>query len=220
MVRRRATKAGVVEKIGNHSFCGTGITTFLLNDPPLGRPGSTTGGAIRSPRTRWSAYGSSRASARVAPFVVSIDSMSRQTTTVGVPSHLMGLAGGKAGVWRGVSLTLVVFALAIKVLVPPGFMVASDTSAFPLVICTGHGPLVLGGHGDQKGPSHKTSDAPCPFAGSSTPPTPTVTATVAEPLETPVEQVVGATSADQTPGRGLAAPPPQSRAPPAFPDMT
>ena len=29
MVRRRATAAGVVEKIGNHSFRGTGITTFL-----------------------------------------------------------------------------------------------------------------------------------------------------------------------------------------------
>jgi len=29
MVRRRATKAGVVEKIGNHSFRGTGITTYL-----------------------------------------------------------------------------------------------------------------------------------------------------------------------------------------------
>ena len=35
MVRRRATKASVVEKIGNHSFRGTGITTFLLNDGTL-----------------------------------------------------------------------------------------------------------------------------------------------------------------------------------------
>ncbi|CAN7634955.1 tyrosine-type recombinase/integrase [Phenylobacterium sp. LjRoot219] len=35
MVRRRAAKAGVVEKIGNHSFRGTGITTFLLNDGSL-----------------------------------------------------------------------------------------------------------------------------------------------------------------------------------------
>jgi len=35
MVRRRATRAGVVEKIGNHSFRGTGITTFLLNDGSL-----------------------------------------------------------------------------------------------------------------------------------------------------------------------------------------
>jgi site-specific recombinase XerD len=35
MVRRRAARAGVVEKIGNHSFRGTGITTFLLNDGSL-----------------------------------------------------------------------------------------------------------------------------------------------------------------------------------------
>ena len=35
MVRRRATKAGVVEKIGNHSFRGTGITTYLENQGTL-----------------------------------------------------------------------------------------------------------------------------------------------------------------------------------------
>jgi site-specific recombinase XerD len=35
MVRRRATKAGVAEKIGNHSFRGTGITTYLQNDGTL-----------------------------------------------------------------------------------------------------------------------------------------------------------------------------------------
>jgi site-specific recombinase XerD len=35
MVRRRATKAGVVEKIGNHSFRGTGITSYLENDGTL-----------------------------------------------------------------------------------------------------------------------------------------------------------------------------------------
>lgn len=35
MVRRRALAAGVVAKIGNHSFRGTGITTFLLNDGTL-----------------------------------------------------------------------------------------------------------------------------------------------------------------------------------------
>jgi site-specific recombinase XerD len=35
MVRRRASAAGVVAKIGNHSFRGTGITTFLLNDGTL-----------------------------------------------------------------------------------------------------------------------------------------------------------------------------------------
>ena len=35
MVRRRAVKAGVVEKIGNHTFRGTGITTYLENEGTL-----------------------------------------------------------------------------------------------------------------------------------------------------------------------------------------
>jgi integrase len=35
MVRRRALSAGVAEKIGNHSFRGTGITTYLENDGTL-----------------------------------------------------------------------------------------------------------------------------------------------------------------------------------------
>jgi site-specific recombinase XerD len=34
-VRRRAVRAGVVEKVGNHSFRGTGITTYLENDGTL-----------------------------------------------------------------------------------------------------------------------------------------------------------------------------------------
>jgi len=32
----------------------------------------------------------------------------------------MGWGGGKAGIWQSVSLTLVIFALAMKVLVTPG----------------------------------------------------------------------------------------------------
>jgi site-specific recombinase XerD len=35
MVRRRAARAGLTAKIGNHSFRATGITTFLLNDGSL-----------------------------------------------------------------------------------------------------------------------------------------------------------------------------------------
>lgn len=35
MVRRRASAAGLQAKIGNHSFRGTGITTFLLNEGTL-----------------------------------------------------------------------------------------------------------------------------------------------------------------------------------------
>ena len=35
MVRQLAIRAGVAEKIGNHSFSGTGITAYLENDGTL-----------------------------------------------------------------------------------------------------------------------------------------------------------------------------------------
>jgi hypothetical protein len=132
----------------------------------------------------------------------------------------MGRAGGMAGFWRGVSLTLVVFALAVKVFVPPGYMVASHAGAFGLAICTGHGPLIIGNHGDPKAPGPKTSDAPCAFAGSATPPAPPTVAVVSQPLAAVFRQAAAVESVDQAPGRGLAAPPPRSHAPPILPEMT
>lgn len=131
----------------------------------------------------------------------------------------MGRLGGSAGRWRGVFLTLAVLALALKVLVPPGFMVAGDRDAAPglLVICTGHGPLALGDRGDAKAPAHKTSDAPCAFAGSAAPPTPSAPAIVAPPRLLVADQLARVQAADLAPGRGLAAPPPPSHAPPAVP---
>ena len=114
-------------------------------------------------------------------------------------------------------LALAFIALAIKVLVPPGFMVANQgAGALPLVICTGHGPLTLDLSKD-KAPGGKAShDAPCAFAGHGAAPTPTSFAPVSAPFAI-------ATSAptllavDVAPGRGLAAPPPPSRGPPVLP---
>jgi hypothetical protein len=132
----------------------------------------------------------------------------------------MGLGGGRASFWRGVSFTLVMFALAMKILAPPGYMLAGGAGAIPVVVCTGHGPLVLAEHGDQKAPRHKTSESPCAFAGSATATTPPVVATIAEPVAIVANPTAGTQNADQIPGRGLAAPPPQSHAPPIFPEMT
>lgn len=117
-------------------------------------------------------------------------------------------------------MTLAVLALALKVLAPPGFMVAHNDGAFPLVICTGHGPLIIADHGDKKAPAKKATDAPCAFAGAATPPPPPVAAGLPEPLTIVVAQVVGAQLDDQAPGRGLAAPPPRSHAPPELPPLT
>ena len=131
----------------------------------------------------------------------------------------MGRAGAKFGFWREVSLALIVFALAIRILVPPGFMVADDAGSLPLVICTGHGPLVIADQGEQHAPAQKTSDSPCAFAGLAITPTLSVMAPLAAPQALVASQVDPIRSADQTPGSGLAAPPPQSHAPPLIPEM-
>ena len=79
----------------------------------------------------------------------------------------------RPGAWRHVCLTLAVLALAMKVLVPAGFMTAAPTNdlPFPLVLCTGQGAMVvapgdlLPGH-EQKGSDEKSAhDSPCAFAG-------------------------------------------------------
>ena len=122
--------------------------------------------------------------------------------------------------WRWIAreafLTLALVALAMQVLVPPGYMVGGhDGGPARIVICTGHGPVEaavdLGGKSTP--PRGKSSDAPCAFAGHAAPvnlaPAGPAIAVAWIPLE-----AVRATPADQVSiGRGLAAPPP-ARAPP------
>lgn len=112
-------------------------------------------------------------------------------------------------------IALAALALLIQVLVPQGFMFSAEASTPGLVICTGHGPLVVADpHHPAKAPKSK-ADAPCAFAAHG----------VATPPPTPVDTVaVAFITADQTPerafdlapGRGLAAPPPPSHGPPAL----
>jgi hypothetical protein len=116
----------------------------------------------------------------------------------------------RAELWTLVAL----LALALKVLTPPGFMVSQTPGAFPLVICTGHGPLKsadLPIPGDTK--THQGSDKACAFAGHGLAPTltqaPTLTASLAS-----YAAVVAIPAGHPVPGRGLAAPPPPSQAPP------
>ena len=107
---------------------------------------------------------------------------------------------------------LAALALVMQVLVPQGFMV-SAAGPPGLVICTGHGPLVLTGeHGPAKAP--KPQSAPvCTFVGhgvANTPPVPLVLSTVSFAFVVATD----AARFDLAPGRGLAAPPPRSHAPP------
>ena len=120
----------------------------------------------------------------------------------------------RAGLWTLVAL----LALALKVATPPGFMVAQGDGetpgAFPLVTCTGHGPLrSIDLPIPSDGKSRQTGDKPCAFAGHGLAPTlaqaPMLTASPAIYLaEFPIS------SGRPAPGRGLAAPPPPSQAPP------
>jgi hypothetical protein len=105
----------------------------------------------------------------------------------------------------------------MKVAAPPGFMIAAPGSnaGFPLVICTGHGPLAAGlpdGKGDK---SQTKSDSPCAFAGHAVPPTPSVGTPV---LGSAFVRTADRAAArfDLAPGRGLAAPPPPSQGPPTL----
>jgi len=120
-------------------------------------------------------------------------------------------------------MTLAVLALALKVLIPAGFMTAPDRNGLPfaVVVCTGQGAMVvepgdLMGH-DKKAPADKPShDQPCPFAGHG--------AAVAAPGAFNVQAVAFAVYVEPAarpvmglcPGRGLAAPPLPARGPPSL----
>ncbi len=108
---------------------------------------------------------------------------------------------------------LALAALALKVLIPSGFMVAQTGGAFPLVICTGHGPLDLSGQTDPLHGKKSSSDAPCAFSGhaaTTPPPSLLIAAAVGLVYLAPAIDRRG----DLVPGRGLAAPPPPSHGPP------
>jgi hypothetical protein len=117
--------------------------------------------------------------------------------------------------WRGACLALAALALFVKIIVPPGFMVAAPqtTGGVALVICTGHGPLDAGAGHDKGGLTKSRSDAPCAFAGHAAPPTPALGVAVPASTFTVYARPAG-DIADLIPGRGLAAPPPPSQAPP------
>lgn len=124
------------------------------------------------------------------------------------------------------ALFLACMAIAVRVFVPQGYMVAPDahSGSFPIVLCTSQGAQTINidatGHlirSPSKTPSDhpggQKSDHPCAFSGFG----------VAYAAETPVlvamadwrwiDQAIGV-EAQTTPGRGLAAPPPPPTGPP------
>lgn len=127
----------------------------------------------------------------------------------------MGWVRNPSGPWRGVALTLTVLALLVKVMVPPGFMLAEPGERAFITICTGHGPLILPiEHDGPKAPVQKKGDAPCMGAGNVSPPAPPTIAVLGAPPVFAGRITPQARTSDLTPGRGLAAPPPPSQGPP------
>lgn len=135
------------------------------------------------------------------------------------------IANPRLGLWRHVYLTLATLAIALKILIPPGFMAGPPTNNLPfaLVLCTGQGAMVvapgdaLPSHGDQdKAPASNPHDSPCVFAGHGlgAPPPSLIDAVVVEFVA--YEYRPQAAVADLAPGRGLTGPPLPARGPPAL----
>lgn len=123
----------------------------------------------------------------------------------------------------GLAGLIVASVLMLRVLIPSGFMPALDHGRIVVAICSGDGPertisLAVADQGDERGSDNAPqdgSDGSCPFALlGATPLVPGSTAPhFAEVIRTGRPPVMATVTA--VPGRGLAAPPPPSHAPPA-----
>lgn len=118
---------------------------------------------------------------------------------------------------RNVFLTLAALALALKVLLPAGFMVDPAARGFSMVICTAEGTAVVHQDGAPAGPASKQQhDAPCAFAGHGMG---AVAPSLAAPMAAAYAAYVAPSPAPLiglAPGRGLAAPPLPARGPPTL----
>ena len=116
------------------------------------------------------------------------------------------------------AIVLALMALAMRVAVPSGFMLAAtpDHGLPQLVICTGHGPLLLGAdrHGPADAPQKQDASHTCVFAAGHAPGPPPERLTTLQPASAGSDIVLVSSLADQRPGLGLAAPPPPSQGPP------
>jgi hypothetical protein len=129
------------------------------------------------------------------------------------------IATRRPGARRHLWLTLAAFALAIRALIPAGYMAATDGPAMMVVLCTGQGAAIVEAAslpmpGEPPSPDH---DAPCLFAGHGAGAAPPDLAVAA--LSAPVSYVRRAATpqaAAPAPGRGLAAPPFPARGPPSL----
>ncbi len=122
------------------------------------------------------------------------------------------IAWMRAGPGRRGLMGLALLALWLKVMLPPGFMPATDASAL-LVICTGHGPLTPRAGGKAL---PRQADKLCTFADQATsPPGPPAAPVLVPPRTVFLAGMAPPERRIMPPGRRLAAPPPPAQAPPA-----
>ncbi len=128
---------------------------------------------------------------------------------------------------RTIALALLACALALRLLIPAGWMPVADAQGFHLTLCSGAGPLEIpparpmagmahhGAHHHDHHHDQGIPDHPCAFAGLglalAEPVLPAI-ALIAPVIEAPVAIIPTAVAI----GRGLAAPPPPPTGPPAL----
>ena len=125
--------------------------------------------------------------------------------------------------FRTIALALLACALAVRLLIPAGWMPVVDATGLHLTLCSGSGPIELpAAHHAMAGMAHHhhhhdqgMPDHPCAFAG--------LGLALAEPvlpaialIAPVVEATVVVIPATVAIGRGLAAPPPPPTGPPAL----
>ena len=133
----------------------------------------------------------------------------------------------RTGLLKGFTLVMVWCALAVRIVVPQGYMWSSGANGMPeMTACSAEAmplavtPLATAAlaaqhHSDQRDHDGKSVDHPCAFAAASAAVDLAVAvhpaASISFEREVPVSSRLVA-----TPGRGLAAPPPPKTGPPAF----
>jgi hypothetical protein len=123
--------------------------------------------------------------------------------------------------WRqGLALTLFMLAIALKIVVPAGFMAeASSGSPFALVLCSDQGPVEaaqspVGPDTEHPSPQEHDDQAPCAFTGHGASSLLVDTQTVRDSQSVDYAALTPPERLDAGVSRSLAAPPPPARGPP------
>lgn len=122
------------------------------------------------------------------------------------------MQGARGSMMREVGLALVALALALRILVAPGFMPVIGVGGVTVSMCTGQGVVEVAVPG--KAPLQKAHD-PCPYAALGQPPLvpPLDLLPAAMPLLAAIAPALAPLA--QRPHVGAPAPPPPSTGPPA-----